>query len=123
MSEAEFPVEVAPEAVDQMRRLVARKGEPDAFVRIGVKGGGCSGLEYVLRLDTKPTPFDMEISFDGLRVVCDAKSAMYLRGSRLVWTGNLIGGGFSFENPNAQRSCGCGTSFFPKPNSPDEQAS
>ena len=109
-----FPVEVTPEAADQLRRMKERKGGPDSFVRIGVKGGGCSGLEYVMRLDEKPLPIDLVLELEGLRVVCDGKSAKFLEGSKLVWTGNLIGGGFSFENPNADRSCGCGTSFTPK---------
>ncbi len=112
--EAAFPVTVTPEAAVRLRSLVERKGEPGSFVRIGVKGGGCSGLEYVLRLDTKPTPFDIEHDAGGVRLVCDAKSAVHLQGASLVWTGNLVGGGFQFENPNAEKSCGCGTSFTPK---------
>ena len=112
--EAAFPVTVTPEAAVHLRSLVERKGEPGCFVRIGVKGGGCSGLEYVLRLDTKPTPFDIEHNAGGVRLVCDAKSAVHLQGASLVWTGNLVGGGFQFENPNAEKSCGCGTSFTPK---------
>mgnify|MGYP000871636242 CR=1 FL=1 len=110
---AEFPVQISPQAADQARKLIARKGSPESFLRIGVKGGGCSGLEYVLRIDDALKPYDLVYDEDGLRVACDAKSAIYLRGSTLVYTGNLIGGGFSFENPNAQRSCGCGTSFTP----------
>lgn len=115
MSEqAEFPVEITPEAVEQMRRLLERKGSENSFLRIGVKGGGCSGLEYVIKLETRAMPYDVTFEDGPVKVVCDAKSAMYLRGSKLVWTGNLIGGGFKFDNPNAQRSCGCGTSFTPK---------
>lgn len=110
----DFPVVVDPSAVVQLKSLMSRKATPDSFVRIGVKGGGCSGLEYVLKLDEKHTPHDQEITVEGIKVVIDAKSAMYLKGARLVYTGNLIGGGFSFENPNAQKSCGCGTSFTPK---------
>lgn len=110
----EFPVEITPEALEQMKRLLERKGEPGSFLRIGVKGGGCSGLEYVIRLETRDMPYDMAFVEGPVKVVCDAKSAMYLRGSILQWTGNLIGGGFKFDNPNAQRSCGCGTSFTPK---------
>lgn len=109
-----FPVTVTPEAVAQLRTWLARKGSPGSFVRIGVKGGGCSGLEYVLRLDDKPLPIDLTLEVEGLRVVCDAKSAKFLEGSELVYTGNLMGGGFEFKNPNAERSCGCGTSFMPK---------
>lgn len=109
-----FPVEITPEALEQMKRLKGRKGKPESFVRIGVKGGGCSGLEYVMRLDDKPLPIDLELVVDDLKVVCDQKSAKFLSGAKLVWTGNLIGSGFTFENPNADRSCGCGTSFMPK---------
>lgn len=109
----DFPVEIDASALKQLRSLIERKGNPESFVRVGVKGGGCSGLEYVLRLDEKHTPHDQETAVDGIKIVCDAKSAMYLKGSRLIYTGNLIGGGFIFENPNAQKSCGCGTSFTP----------
>ncbi|HRF58494.1 MAG TPA: iron-sulfur cluster assembly accessory protein [Fimbriimonadaceae bacterium] len=110
---SEFPVEVTPEAVLQMQRILSRKGQEGTFIRIGVKGGGCSGLEYVLRLDTERLPQDLELTVEDVVVVCDARSAVFLEGSTLTYTGNLIGGGFSFENPNAKRSCGCGTSFTP----------
>ena len=106
-----FPVEVEPEALAQLKSLRNRKGGPDTCVRIGVKGGGCSGLEYVLRLDDRRLPVDLVAEIDGLTLLCDEKSSKILSGAKLVWTGNLIGGGFSFENPNAERSCGCGTSF------------
>lgn len=110
-----FPIEVTPAALEQIKRLVAKDGRPDVFLRIGVKGGGCSGFEYVLKLDVKPTTFDVELTLDGVRVVSDIKSAAFLQGSSLEHTGNLIGGGFKIENPNAARSCGCGSSFTPKP--------
>jgi iron-sulfur cluster assembly protein len=112
--ESRFPVSVTPKAASQVRRLLERDGRPDAFLRLGVKGGGCSGLEYVMKLDTVKKPTDLEEEIEGLRVVCDAKSAVYLAGSTFDYTGNLIGGGFKFENPNAARSCGCGTSFTPR---------
>jgi iron-sulfur cluster assembly protein len=108
-----FPVAVSPEAIDQIRRLLARKGGSGSFLRIGVKGGGCSGLEYVIKIDTAEREGDHFLEEEGVKVALDPKSAPFLAGSRLVYTGNLIGGGFSFENPNAQRSCGCGTSFTP----------
>src|SRR5688572_15629916 len=107
--ETEFPIEVTEKAIAQLKRLVAKDGRPDAFLRVGVKGGGCSGLEYVLRIDTRRLSHDIEARFDDIPVVCDAKSAVYLKGSTLEYTGNLIGGGFKIENPNAARSCGCGT--------------
>jgi iron-sulfur cluster assembly protein len=109
-----FPVTITDRALTQVKRILEKDGRPEAFLRLGVKGGGCSGLEYVMKLDTSQKASDLELQEDGVRVVCDAKSAVYLRGSTFDYTGNLIGGGFQFENPNAQRSCGCGTSFFPK---------
>lgn len=109
----EFPVSISPEALERLKAQFERKGSPDSFVRVGVKGGGCSGLEYVIRFDSEPTPYDIEKDFDGLRVVSDTKSAKFLAGATIVWTGNLLGG-FQFDNPNADRQCGCGTSFTPK---------
>ncbi|MEZ0326885.1 MAG: HesB/IscA family protein [Fimbriimonas sp.] len=109
-----FPVSLTDSAIAQVRRLLAKDGRPEAFLRLGVKGGGCSGFEYLMRLDDKPRANDMVFEADGVRIVCDAKSAKFLEGSVFDYTGNLIGGGFKFENPNASRSCGCGTSFTPK---------
>lgn len=114
MSSETFPVTLTQRALEQIKRLLIKDGRPDAFLRLGVKGGGCSGLEYVMRLDTVAKPIDLVDEVEGVRVVCDAKSAVYLRGSVFDFTGNLIGGGFSFQNPNAGRSCGCGTSFSPR---------
>ena len=110
----EFPIGVTEKAVGQLRRLFAKDTREGVFLRVGVKGGGCSGLEYVMKLDVSRKSIDISQDFDGLEVVCDAKSAVYLNGATLDYTGNLIGGGFKFENPNAGRSCGCGTSFMPK---------
>ena len=109
-----FPITMTDKAIAQIKRLVAKDGRPGVFLRLGVKGGGCSGLEYVMKLDTVQKSIDIQQEFDGVLVVCDAKSAVYLRGSSCDYTGNLIGGGFKFDNPNAGRSCGCGTSFMPK---------
>lgn len=110
----EYPIEVTEKAITQLQRLFAKDSREGVFLRVGVKGGGCSGLEYVMKLDTARKPIDLSKEFGGLEVVCDAKSAVYLKGAILDYTGNLIGGGFKFENPNAGRSCGCGTSFMPK---------
>jgi iron-sulfur cluster assembly protein len=112
---SDFPVQLTPEAIAQAKLYLARKAEPGAFLRIGVKGGGCTGMEYVMRPDTKRLPIDLVLELDGLTVVCDGKSAEFLRGSTLAYTGNLMGGAFEFQNPNAARTCGCGTSFTPLP--------
>lgn len=109
-----FPISVSQEAATRITQLLAKDGRPEAFLRIGVKGGGCSGLEYVLKLDTARKQTDIAATIEGVEIVCDPKSAKFLDGAQLTYTGNLIGGGFKFENPNAARSCGCGTSFTPK---------
>jgi iron-sulfur cluster assembly protein len=110
-----FPVEISPEAIAHFKKMRERKDQPEAMFRIGVKGGGCSGLEYVMKMEAAARESDLSVEIDGVTVLCDPKSATFLAGSRLVYTGNLMsGGGFQFENPNAARSCGCGTSFVPK---------
>lgn len=114
MSTQTFPITITPAAILQVQRLVAKDGRPDVFLRLGVKGGGCSGLEYVMKLDTARKPIDIVLEVEGVTIVCDSKSATFLEGSTFDYTGNLIGGGFAFQNPNAARSCGCGTSFTPK---------
>lgn len=114
MSTATFPVTVTPSAIQQIKRLVAKDGREGVFLRLGVKGGGCSGLEYLMQLDTEAKSIDIITEIDGVKIHCDAKSAKFVEGSTFDYTGNLMGGGFKFENPNAARSCGCGTSFTPK---------
>ena len=106
-----FPISIEPEAAKQIKRLLAKDGRAEAFLRVGVKGGGCSGFEYVLKLDTARRENDNFAEIAEIPVACDPKSAKILQGSVLNWTGNLIHGGFAFDNPNAEKSCGCGTSF------------
>ena len=112
---ADFPVSLTPAALKQVKRLIAKDGRANVFLRLGVKGGGCSGLEYVSVLDIVPRTIDVETEIDGVKIACDRKSASFLQGATFDYTGNLVGGGFTFQNPNAARSCGCGTSFTPKP--------
>ena len=82
-----------------------------AFVRVGVAGGGCSGLTYVLDFDTDLKPDDKVFEDKGVKIVCDKKSFLYLVGTQLEFTDGLNGKGFVFNNPNASRTCGCGESF------------
>lgn len=109
-----FPITITDRALDQVRRLIAKDGRPGVVLRLGVKGGGCSGFEYLMKLDTLRREGDFVLEHEGATIVCDPKSAAFVEGSVFDYTGNLIGGGFKFENPNAARSCGCGTSFTPK---------
>lgn len=80
-------------------------------MRLGVKGGGCSGLTYTMDVDDKPAQTDQVFDFDGLKVFCDPKSYLFLNGLTLDYENALMGGGFKFINPNATKTCGCGTSF------------
>ena len=81
------------------------------FVRVGVKSGGCSGLSYDLKFDKSKEEGDKLFEDNGVRIVIDKKSFLYLIGTTLEYSGGLNGSGFVFNNPNAQRTCGCGESF------------
>jgi len=81
------------------------------YVRVGVKSGGCSGLEYILNFDKNTTDTDKIFEENGIRIAVDKKSFFYLIGTTLEYQGGLNGKGFVFSNPNAQRTCGCGESF------------
>ncbi len=83
----------------------------DAFIRVGVEGGGCSGLTYKLEFDNQMKPDDKIFEDRGMKIVCDKKSFLYLIGTELDFTDGLNGKGFQFNNPNASRTCGCGESF------------
>jgi iron-sulfur cluster assembly protein len=108
-------VRLTPAAVRQVRHLIAKRGELDLGLRVGVKGGGCSGLSYFMNLEPEPRPNDVVLEADGLRVFVDPKSAKFLAGTTLDYSvKNLLEGGWVFQNPNAGRTCGCGTSFQPK---------
>jgi iron-sulfur cluster assembly protein len=82
-----------------------------SFIRVGVEGGGCSGLTYKLEFDSSQRPDDKVFEDKGVKIVCDKKSFLYLVGTELDFTDGLNGKGFLFNNPNASRTCGCGESF------------
>jgi len=109
------PVILTPAAVAQIKRLRAKKGDDALKLRVGVKGGGCSGLSYVLALEDAPHATDTVYDVDGVTVLVDPKSAQFITGMTLDYsTANLLEGGWKYINPNVQKSCGCGTSFTPK---------
>ncbi len=101
--------EAATKQVKELKQ--AQQLGDDVFLRMGVKGGGCSGMSYSLEFDTEVTPHDREFVIDGVKVVCDKKSYIYLNGTTLDYVQQGLTGGFTFVNPNAKSSCGCGTSF------------
>ena len=81
------------------------------FIRVGVKSDGCSGLEYVLKFDNQKTDSDQVFEDNGIKIIIDKKSVLYLAGTILEFSAGLNGKGFVFNNPNANRTCGCGESF------------
>jgi iron-sulfur cluster assembly protein len=111
MNTTDQTIEVTPKALEKIREAFAREGVAEGRLRLGVVGGGCSGMSYSIRVDTRQRPNDHLFEFEGVRIVIDPKSMIYLKGLRLDYKESLIYSGFSFENPNAQRSCSCGTSF------------
>jgi iron-sulfur cluster assembly protein len=99
-------------AAKELRRIVQDQNLPEStVVRLGVKGGGCSGFSYSLGFDDTVHDNDQVSEIDGFRVVCDPKSFLYLNGTQLDFEESLMGRGFKFGNPNASKSCGCGESF------------
>ena len=105
-------ITVSESAATQVQKLINNEGMPDnSFVRVGVKGGGCSGLMYEMDFDTEHKEGDQSFEDKGVKVVVDKKSFLYLVGTELRYSGGLNGKGFEFYNPNANRTCGCGESF------------
>lgn len=92
--------------------LISKENKPvDSFIRVGVEGGGCSGLTYKLEFDNQLKADDKVFEDKGMKIVCDRKSFLYLVGTELEFSDGLNGKGFVFMNPNASRTCGCGESF------------
>ena len=107
----EKSVQLTPSAIKEVKRLMQDQKHADAALRVGVKNGGCSGMEYVMSFEPPPGPHDQVFEVEGLRVVVDAKSALFLIGTTLDFVDSLQESGFKFANPNAKQTCGCGTSF------------
>ena len=106
-------VNVSETAAQQLTDILVQesKNPKESFVRVGVKSGGCSGLSYVLDFEEKASENDKVVESNGINLVIDKKSLLYLVGTTLEYSSGLNGKGFHWINPNAQRSCGCGESF------------
>ena len=104
-------VTLTEKASKQVKKLMQEQKLEQVFLRMGVKGGGCSGLSYSLEFDTEKSKHDKTFEIDGVPVVVDAKSYLYLNGTTLDYVTEGLQGGFTFVNPQAKSSCGCGTSF------------
>lgn len=110
--EKTLSISISPIAAEQVKSQLEQRGTPESYLRLGIKGGGCSGFSYVLRFEDDP-PRDRDVVFEehGVKVVVDKKSLVYLNGSTLDWEKSLLKQGFKFINPNEKSSCGCGHSF------------
>ena len=106
----EATVDVTPKAISKIKQAFEKQGVKGGL-RLGVLGGGCSGLSYQFKFDTRPRATDKVFHFDGVEIWVDPKSLLYLNGMVLDYKESLMQSGFEFDNPNAKKSCGCGTSF------------
>lgn len=104
-------IHISESAAKQIVHLKTQESNPDAFLRVQVVGGGCSGLSYKLNFDSSVKENDKIFEDHAVKVVIDSKSYLYLLGLTLEFEGGLNGKGFTFNNPNAKKSCGCGSSF------------
>lgn len=110
--QTESEIVITPKAAQQIKKLKEENNVPEEFaLRVGVKGGGCSGLSYSLGFDGKEREGDTVIMQDGIKLYIDGKSLFYISGTQLDFTDGLNGRGFVFSNPNANKTCGCGSSF------------
>lgn len=102
---------VTPAAVSIIKSLLEQRDIPSHALRVFVTGGGCSGMQYGMAFQEAPEAGDTVVNIDGVRLLVDPTSMMYLGGARIDYVDSLIGGGFQIDNPNAVSSCGCGHSF------------
>ena len=106
-------INITEKALEHIRAALEKEGvvADEGGLRLGVQGGGCSGLSYNIRFDSQPRDRDRVFVYGGVRVFVDPKSFVYLNGMTLEWEETLMHRGFVFQNPNAKKSCGCGSSF------------
>lgn len=114
MTTADNNILISDKAKEKVKQLMQDAGisnDPSYFLRVGVVGGGCSGLSYKMDFDNESKPMDQVFESNGLKIVTDLKSFLYLVNTTLEFSDGLNGKGFYFNNPNASRTCGCGESF------------
>ena len=104
-------ITVTGKAVKQLKTAMKSAGDENQILRMSVEGGGCSGMTYKMDFDTQQQEFDKVFESNGLKIVCDLKSWLYLKDIEVDYSNDLLNGGFQIKNPNADRTCGCGTSF------------
>lgn len=100
-------------AVVKLKELIAEEGNPDLKLRVFVQGGGCSGFQYGFTFDEVQNEDDFDLEYDGIKLLVDSMSAQYLQGAKIKYSEDAMGASFSIDNPQAQTTCGCGSSFSP----------
>ncbi len=110
-TQEKYAIHISEAAAAQVARISDKDGKQEHGLRVAVQGGGCSGLTYKLSFDTVERPGDKVYTQHGIKLLVDGKSLIYLVGTELDYSGGLNGKGFVFSNPNATKTCGCGTSF------------
>ena len=98
-------------AAEKVREMITRRPSPTEGLRVGVRGGGCSGFQYFLEFCEEGRKGDRNLESHGVKLFVDNKSALYLQGTEVDYVESLAGAGFKFNNPNVKRTCGCGESF------------
>ena len=104
-------IELTENAVKRIKAILSGENKPDHGLRVSVVGGGWSGMSYNLSFDNNIGEFDKIFEIKGVKIFCDLKSWLYVKGTTIDFSDDLLSGGFKIENPNAERTCGCGTSF------------
>jgi iron-sulfur cluster assembly protein len=107
----EHGIQLSEKAAARIRVMIGERGTPAGGLRLGVQGGGCSGLEYVVAWADTPNDRDLVVERDGGRLIVDVRSAKFLAGTVVEWRSSLMQSGFVFQNPNVKGSCSCGESF------------
>ena len=104
-------ITITDSAVKKIKEIVAEENDPNLKVRMFVQGGGCSGFQYGFTLDEDQQEDDFDIEKDGIHILVDAMSSQYVQGAEIDWQESVAGSQFAIRNPNAQTTCGCGSSF------------
>ena len=106
-------ITITESAVEKIRDIIAEENNPSLKLRVFVQGGGCSGMQYGFTLDDQQAEDDWDLDVNGIHVLVDSMSGGYLQGAEIDYKDDVMGAAFSINNPNAQTTCGCGSSFSP----------
>ena len=110
-TDVQAAITLTPNAAKKLRSMLQERDEPTTGLRIFVSGGGCSGMQYGMAFESDVRELDEVVENEGVNLIIDPNSMMYLAGARVDYVDNMMGGGFAIDNPNAVSSCGCGHSF------------